>query len=89
MIPELLPSDLKMDENALLGDYYVQLILLQYAIRSVDSEIFGKKSLLKNYPDTFSRSTHQDWEEHITALESVSRLLRVWSNALNNECPNP
>lgn len=89
MIPELLFSDLKMDETALLGDYYVQLILLQYAIRSVDSEVMGKKSLLRNYPDTFSRSTHQEWEEYITALESVSHLLKVWSDALNNECPNP
>ncbi|WP_419833349.1 hypothetical protein [Endozoicomonas atrinae] len=76
-----------MDETTLLGDYYVQLILLQYAIGCVESDIASMQIRLRSC--SLSELEIEDFEESIVTLKSVKRMLKLWSSALNNECPNP
>ncbi|WP_062265399.1 hypothetical protein [Endozoicomonas arenosclerae] len=88
MIPELKLKGSSIEEFDILNDQYFQLILLQYAIRSLELQISAKRGMIARCSDD-AEDLRKEWVDDLVTLEKVSHFLAIWSDALNEQCPNP
>ncbi|MRI32688.1 hypothetical protein EOPP23_06770 [Endozoicomonas sp. OPT23] len=85
--PELIKESL--NEVEVIKDKYVQLILLQYALKAIDLQITANKQSLTDQFMKKSPWFREQKIEDIITLEKVSYGLSLWSQELNKRCPNP
>ncbi|WP_067581947.1 hypothetical protein [Endozoicomonas ascidiicola] len=78
-----------IEEVDFMEDCYLQLILIQYSIKSVSENIGRLEVELENNQESISDTTKTQWINDLKTLRTIQAFLSEWLYQLNKHCPNP
>ncbi len=72
-----------------INDPYLQLILIQYSIKSLTIQIEQLEFQLADQAHFISENLKAQWLNELKTLRTIQAFLSEWFNQLNESCPNP
>ncbi|WP_422450441.1 MULTISPECIES: hypothetical protein [unclassified Endozoicomonas] len=78
-----------IEEVDILNDHYLQLILIQYAIKSVVDQKDRLENDLTNGQHIISENLKNQWINELKTIRTIQAFLSEWLHQLNKSCPNP
>ncbi|WP_066015670.1 hypothetical protein [Endozoicomonas atrinae] len=78
-----------IEEVDILNDHYLQLILIQYSIKSVADQKDRLENDLISGQHIISDNLKTQWINELKTIRTIQAFLSEWLHQLNKSCPNP